>query len=116
VADAGIEDLGNPPKPFNGTSAAATLHYLLLNPSTPLIIRQIPTAGSVLTNLTDLTITFSEPVTGVDAGDLLLNGLPSTAVSGSGTTFIFSVPALPFGPISVSWADAHGIRDLETPA
>ncbi len=69
-----------------------------------------PEAGP-LTGLTTVTVTFSEPVTGVDAGDLLLNELACVAVEGDGAVYTFTCPALPLGAVLASWVPEPGIRD-----
>lgn len=76
----------------------------------PTVTTTTPTPGVGVTTLTSVAITFSESVTGVDAGDLLINGTASTAVSGSGAgpySFTFTQPAN--GPVTVAWLAAHGI-------
>ncbi len=63
--------------------------------------------------LTRVDVTFSEPVAGVDAGSLLINGSPAEGVSGSLAgpyTFEFTQPVS--SPVQVSWALNHGIHDL----
>ena len=69
-------------------------------------------AGPQVTNLTQLMVPFSEPVTGVNASDLLINGMPASSVSGSGTTYTFSFAQPNATMVNVTWAAAHGIRDL----
>lgn len=80
----------------------------------PRITAQLPRPGAV-TNLHEITVTFSKAVMGVDASDLLLNGVPAETVSGEGTTytFVFS-PAGP-GEGAVTWSTSHGITDVLTP-
>ena len=69
-----------------------------------------------MTNLTSLTVTFSEAVSGVNASDLLINGTPATGVSGSGATWTFTFPQPNATIVNISWAPSHGIQDLATPA
>jgi hypothetical protein len=82
----------------------------------PTIVNVSPAAGP-LTTLTELTVTFSERVNGVTAGDLLLNGVPATAVNPNANndtyTFFFAQPA--FGTVNVTWATGHGIVDTGLP-
>ena len=76
-----------------------------------------PAAQSRLGALTNITVLFSEPVIGVSAGDLLVNGQPAQSVSGSLAgpyTFAFAQPEL--GTVQVDWAPAQAIRDLGAPA
>jgi hypothetical protein len=61
-------------------------------------------------------IIFSKPVTGVNASDMLINGLPTASVSGSGSNYTFNFPQPPYGVVTVRWATNHGIKDLDVPA
>jgi len=85
--------------------------------ATPPTITQIsPLPGSAVSHLTQIEVEFSEPVTGVDADDLRIGGVPVTGVSPDGParyTFTFSKP--PDGLVAVAWAPAHGIQDLGDP-
>ena len=111
----GIEDLDISPKPFHEAAAGATWQYILLNPFSPYLVAETPVAGTVVNHLTQVTVLFSEPVTGVSASDLLVNGAPAVSVSGAGTdyTFTFAQPA--YGAVAITWAADHGIQDLNVP-
>src|SRR6185295_1496899 len=65
--------------------------------------------------LSSITVTFSEPVQGVTADDLLINNSQATAVSGSGEVYTFTFDQPAFGVIEVSWEAWHGIMDLAEP-
>lgn len=81
--------------------------------SPPLVARLIPTNGAVVRALNALEVQFDEAVTGVDASDLLINGTSATAVSEvSPGQFVFTLPVLSAGPISVAFRPSHGIADL----
>jgi hypothetical protein len=112
----GIVDFDAPPKPFDGAGPASTFQYTLLNPSTPTIVGQSPPAGATVDNFTQLSLTFSEPVTGVNAGDLLINGTAATGLSGSGANYTFTFARPDFGPVTISWVENHGITDLDAPS
>ena len=72
-----------------------------------------PESDATLRRLSTIEINFSEPVGGVDASDLLINGLPATGISSAGAVqFLFNVPSLSAGPVSVTWSANHGIHDL----
>jgi len=50
-----------------------------------------------------LTINISETVSGVDAADLLINGVPASSVTSSGPkTYTFSFPQPAYGPVAVA--------------
>lgn len=77
----------------------------------PRILHVLPSSGEV-TNLSQVTVTFSEPVQGVRPGDLLLNGQPSTTVTARAVdTYVFGFPPLPLGPVRATWVAGHTIRD-----
>jgi hypothetical protein len=80
----------------------------------PTLLDVNPAPGSVGT-LTAITVTFSEPVMGVDAGDLLIDGDPAIAISGSGAQYTFQFSQPPYGLVQVTWDTAHGITDLALP-
>src|SRR6185436_6518515 len=68
-------------------------------------------------SLSQVEITFSEPVRGVDAADLRINGNAAAAVSStdpSRYTFTFPQPAV--GTVQVAWNPSHGISDLASPS
>jgi len=110
----GIADFDSPPKAFDGTAASALLNYTLLNPSSPRILSQTPAANTTITGLTSITMTFTEPVTGVDASDLLVSGTPASSVnSADGITYTFSFPQPAFGTVTIRWAANHNITDIE---
>ncbi|MFM1767505.1 MAG: hypothetical protein RJA22_34 [Verrucomicrobiota bacterium] len=112
ATNSGIVDFDIPAKPFVG--ASASLAYTLLNPSNPRIIAQFPPAGATVTGLTAIVVTFNEPVTGVDAADLLVNGSPATLVASTNpATYTFTLPPPAFGTVTVRWAASPGIVDLE---
>ncbi len=77
----------------------------------PTIVSFTPPAGS-RTNLTQITVTFSEPVIGVDADDLAIAGSPATGITGSGATYTFTFVQPTFGVVPITWETSHGITDL----
>jgi hypothetical protein len=80
----------------------------------PVISNKTPAPGSV-TNLTEITVTFSKTVVGVDAGDLLVNGAPATSIIGGGAVYTFAFLQPAYGTVSISWNASHGIGDVFTP-
>ena len=112
----GIADFDAPARPFDETALNSTVAYTLINPSNPRLATQIPAANAVLTGLTTIVVTFTEPVTGVEAADLLVNATPASAVSsGDGIAYTFTFPQPAFGPVAIRWAANHGITDLGEP-
>jgi hypothetical protein len=80
------------------------------NTAPPAVAAKFPIPGP-LTNLTQILVTFSKPVTGVDASDFLVNGTSATAVAGNGSNYVFTFPQPPYGPVAISWTAGHGIND-----
>src|SRR5439155_16897028 len=66
----------------------------------PRIASVSPSAGTLF-SLTDITVKFTEAVSGIDASDLLINGVPASSVTGGTSndvyTFNFTQPA--YGPV-----------------
>src|SRR5437867_8810832 len=112
ASNADIFDIASPPLPFDTTSTNATWTYMILDLAGPLVIGQTPPAGASLSELTNITVTFNEPVSGVDAADLLVNGIPATSVTGSDAAYTFGFPQPAIGIATISWASSHGIHDL----
>ncbi|MGC8828764.1 MAG: Ig-like domain-containing protein [Verrucomicrobiia bacterium] len=86
-----------------------------INAEAPKIAAVDPPPGATLTNLTTIKITFTERVMGIDAGDLLINGVPALSMSGSGSNYTFTVAQPPYGSVTISWANNHGITDKGYP-
>lgn len=77
----------------------------------PVIASVQPAAGASVTSLTQVTVQFSEPVTGVDADDLLVNSVGATGVSGGDASYTFTFPQPGAGPVLFTWNPPHGIAD-----
>src|SRR5688572_5650661 len=80
----------------------------------PTIVGVTPTPGTV-TNLTQIRVTFSEVVAGVTAGDLRLNDVAATAVTGTGANYTFTFPQPAFGDVTVNWSIDANITDAAVP-
>ena len=81
--------------------------------SAPTLVHLYPTASATVRELATVEVEFSEPVTGVDAGDLLINGVAATAVSPvTAAQYVFSFPKAAPGQVTVSFGKGHGITDL----
>ena len=102
---------------FDSEASSASWNYLLADWLSPQVVQVAPVPNAEVSRLTEVVVTFDEPVAGVDAADLLVNGLPALTVSGleSGPyRFTFSSPAA--GPVTFSWAPGHGITDTSPAA
>ena len=69
-----------------------------------------PAPDASPSSLSSVSITFSEPVSGVEANDLLVNAEGAGAVSGNGAgPYVFTFTEPDPGVVSVSWDFDHGI-------
>jgi hypothetical protein len=72
-----------------------------------------PPQGANLLSLTFINAVFSEGVRNVDAGDLLINGIPTTSIESNNLNdYTFHFPQPPTGTVQVAFAPGHGITDL----
>jgi hypothetical protein len=108
-------------KQFNATSSdivfAMTLEAEIVTriPDTqpPVIASTIPPAGATVRSLEEIELFFSERVSGVEASDLLINGVPATVLHPFGDSqFVFEFPEPATGTVQIAWAPNHGIQDL----
>jgi len=90
----------------------ASLSGIEPDTTAPTIAAISPAPGPVANTLNQISVTFSEPVTGVDAADLLINGAPAASLTSTNNTYVFSFVQPPFGPVQIAWAANHGIHDL----
>ncbi|MSU35079.1 MAG: hypothetical protein EXS36_08180 [Pedosphaera sp.] len=86
-----------------------------LSAEPPRVVTVSPEPG-ILTQLSSITVTFSQPVQGVLAADFLLNGVPVTGVTGTDATYTFTFLQPAFGPVNISWGTLHQIKDLTASA
>ncbi len=78
----------------------------------PVVSGQSPQAGGTVLELKAIQINFSEAVAGVDASDLLINGVAATNVmSVSPSIYTFEFPQPGTGVVSIAFASPHGIFD-----
>jgi hypothetical protein len=108
-----ISDIATPTHAFDETAAGAKWSYNLSDNIPPVVGGLNPPANATVNSLSQLEVTFSEAVTGVNASDLLINGNAATGMAGSGVNrYTFTFPPQPTGSVSVTWIGAHGIADL----
>jgi hypothetical protein len=102
---------------FNSSKTSSDLLFeselrsIVPDTTPPTLVGFNPAAG-ILTNLTQITVTFSEPVVGVTMYDLLLNGTPAMGVAGSGAVYTFSFAQSAYGAVQLTWDSQHEITDL----
>jgi hypothetical protein len=86
-------------------------------PGGPLGVVSVTPIPGLLTNLTRVTVTFTEGVTGVQAASLLLNDRPATTVTGGGGTYTFDFPQPEFGTVQIDWdVQQHPIAAAADPS
>ncbi len=66
----------------------ALLDVTIFETTPPVIVGVRPPPGTV-SELTEIAVTFSEPVIGLTADDFLIDGVPISTLSVSGNTYIF---------------------------
>ena len=83
----------------------------------PTLASTIPSPGSVVRRLSQVELFFDEPVGGVDAADLLVNGASAASVRGSDAgPYVFSFEQPEVGEVIFSWRADSAIADrAETP-
>ncbi|MCZ7641142.1 MAG: hypothetical protein M5U12_36870 [Verrucomicrobia bacterium] len=91
----------------------AALLATLRTPGPPTIVGIAPLPG-VVTELGQVTVTFSEPVTGVQAGHFLANDVPAVSVTGSGATYTFTIVPRLTGPCRCAGARSTRSRTWPT--
>jgi hypothetical protein len=108
----GITDEAVPPNPFDSNGANATWQYTFLDTVPPVVANLFPFEGVTLRVLSQIEVTFSEEVTGVQAADLLINNQPATSVTRApGGPYVFQFAQPTAGTVNVRWASGHGITD-----
>jgi hypothetical protein len=112
-----ITDTATPAHALDDTAPGASWSYQYVDLTPPAVALLNPPANSTIRNLGQIEVVFSESVVGVDASDLIVNGVPATSVSNPAPNkYDFVFPAQTPGVISVAWANGHGITDSATPA
>ena len=95
-----------------GAFVSAPWSYTLTDTIAPTVAQLTPAAGSAVGAVTQVEVVFSEVVTGVDAGDLTVNGVAASAVTGSGFgPYVFTVTPPAVGTVTLAWVGGHGIAD-----
>ena len=86
--------------------------YTIVDVAPPTVSVLTPAASSIVGSLAQVEVLFNEPVSGVDAADLLVNGVPATSAFGAGAgTYLFQFPQPATGTVQLAWSAGHNIRD-----
>lgn len=98
-----------------GATTTSPVVTVFVTPAVPPTIASVnPPAGNV-NSLSQITVTFTENVSGVTASDLLINGVPATSVAGLNAVYTFSFAQPRDGVVRIAWDASHGIADFESP-
>ncbi|MDA7644740.1 lamin tail domain-containing protein [bacterium] len=110
--DAGIQDLAANPNLFVWNAPPETRLYRLIDENAPFVTRVFPLPNQSLREFSAVEVSFSEPVSGLDASDLLVNGEGALSVEGVGAgPYRFTFPSLSSGSLTLDWAAKNGIED-----
>ena len=86
-----------------------------LDQQAPRIARILPSEGSVVAPFTSVEVLFDEPVQGVDAGDLKINGVVAqSVVAVAPDQYLFSFPQVGVGTVGFQFIPGHEITDLSS--
>ncbi|MCH2064521.1 MAG: lamin tail domain-containing protein [Roseibacillus sp.] len=108
-----ITDTESPANAFDSAVAGEVRHYIVADQEAPTVINRSPVADARLRGLSELSVTFSEPVTDLEAEDLTANGAPATSLTGEGAgPYLFTFDPINDGPVTLSWTAGHAIADL----
>lgn len=111
-----IRDFSVPANTFDPTGPGATWSYTLVDQTPPVVAEIAPPPDNTVRTLTQLEVTFSEPVSGVDAADLQINGQSAASVTGSGAgPYVFQFAGVAAGAVQVAWRGDHGVQDEASP-
>jgi hypothetical protein len=82
----------------------------------PVVADTTPAPGATVAELSVIAVTFDRSVAGVEASDLLVNGIPAERLTQvSPREYVFTFPQPAEGPVTAAWAAGHGIQDLASP-
>jgi hypothetical protein len=111
--DVGIVDLAANPNEFNWQEPTEVRLYQLIDLDAPFVSRIFPLPDQTLSEFSEVDIIFSEPISGIEASDLLANGEPAISVLGAGAgPYTFSFKRQQTGTQSLEWSSTHGIEDF----
>ena len=79
----------------------------------PRLAHVLPAPGLRLRHLTEVRVSFSEPVQNLEATDLLVAGRPANGLGQlDSVTYRFTFPQPAAGDVTLTWAAGHGITDV----
>jgi len=88
-----------------------------LDQQPPRIARIVPAEGAIVSPFATVEVLFDEPVRGVDASDLRINGVPAQSVTAvAPDQYVFGFPRVAPGTVGFQFVTGHGITDLSAAA
>lgn len=106
-----LADVTNATAPPNNANTASNTYSFTFDETPPTVIGIVPADEAEVTSLTEVQLTFSEPVTGVTAASLEVNETAATGMSGSGAgPYTFTFPQPNYGNVDVDLIGS-GITD-----
>lgn len=96
-----------------GLALDATIYPRVHDTTPPTLLEMLPPPGTTVPSFGQIEVHFSEGVKGVQDGDLLINGTPSTNVAAYAPdvyVYAFEQPAV--GTVHVAWSPSQQITDL----
>ncbi len=96
----------------NSFAGGAPWTYTVVDTIAPTVLKVLPEVGARVSKLTQVSVLFSEPITGIRASALIVNQEPAFSVTGAGAgpyTFEFEQPS--GGTVEFTWASGR-ISDL----
>ncbi|MEE2948104.1 MAG: lamin tail domain-containing protein, partial [Verrucomicrobiota bacterium] len=109
----GIADTARPPNPMDGATAAATHRYRIVDDMPPTMANVLPPPGSTVRGLSRVRLFFSEPIRGLEAADLRVNGQAPTSIAGvAGGPWQIEFPPADNGLVTIAWVADHGVTDM----
>ena len=111
--DHGIADTARPPNLMDAASAAATHQYRIVDDMPPALTTILPPPGSTVRGLNRVRLFFSEPIRGLEATDLLVNGKAPSSIAGVASgPWQIEFESAGSGIVTIAWVVDHGVTDL----
>lgn len=96
-----------------GLALDATIYPRVHDTIPPTLVEIFPPPGNTISSFGQIEVHFSKGVKGVQAGDLLINGTPSTNVTAyAPDVCVYGFPQPATGTVNVAWSPAQRITDL----
>ena len=109
----GIADTARPPNPMDAATVALTHEYRIVDDMPPVLAAIQPPPGSTVRGLDRIRLFFSEPIRGLEAADLRVNGkLPASIAGVASGPWQIEFEPTGSGIVTVAWVADHGVTDM----